>query len=108
MQFSLGVRLYRIKSVNSQSDSFSRITNDDGSQFLTDDSGANFLGTDGISFNLTVWPPIRETVPNLSPVNFAAPVCICRLKTYLEMRSAGDDYAGRALGKVSFEEAINV
>lgn len=105
MHLSLGVRLYRIKSVDSQIGGF--ITSDDGGFVITDDSG-HPLGSANVTYGLTIWPPIRETMLNGTPINFAAPVCICRLKTDLEMRSAGDDYAGRALGKVSFEEAINV
>lgn len=102
MQFSLGVRLYRIKSVDSQSGGI--LTDDAGIPLTTDDGTP--LVTD-VAYGLTIWPPLREAVESGDTVNFSMPVCLCRLKTDTEMRSAGDDYAGRTLARVSFEECIN-
>lgn len=106
MHFSLGVRLYRIKSITSQSGGI--LTNDDGGFILTNDDGVPLGDPGQVSYVLKIWPPLREAVTSGDAVNFTQPICICRLATDKEMHSAGDDYAGRTLAKASFEEAINV
>lgn len=60
----------------------------------------------GTTYAVTVWPPTREAIPDGSDANFSDPRCTCRAKTDAEFQSFVDDYAGRTLAKVDFEEAL--
>lgn len=62
--------------------------------------------TTGTTYSCTVWPPLREAIPNATLLNFNDPRLTCRLKTDGEMQSFVDDYAGRTLAKVDFVELL--
>lgn len=63
-------------------------------------SGADVL------YTVKVRPPLREAMAAGAEAEFAQPLLTCRLLTDTEMQSAPDDYAGRALGRINFVEAI--
>lgn len=61
----------------------------------------------GDVFTVNVEPPLREAIRAGANANFEDPRCTCRLVDDQQMLSGIDDYAGRTLASLSFEEVIN-
>lgn len=74
--FSIGERLYRVWQI---------------------------AGTSGDDYTVKIRPPLREDVPAASAVEFAKPVCRCRLATDDEMALARDS-AQIGVGAIKFVE----
>lgn len=60
----------------------------------------------GTTYSVCVWPPVREAIADGTSAEFNDPRLTCRLKTDGEMQTFIDDYAGRTLAKVNFEELL--
>lgn len=67
---------------------------------------ANVTNVAGSLYTVKVWPPVREAITAGATAEFSRPLLTCRLATDGEMKQFVDDYAGRTLATINFDEAL--